>query len=174
MKTRILLTLYLLGSLVAQAQLTIPGADGSDGALVIDVNTTIDLSQAVNGDGTTVKWDTANTANAGKGIYDPLKWAIVFKYSSVSVAAGATVSFTNHPSRAPVVWLVSGNVTIEGAVSLNGSNAKAPPALSNPGPGGFRGGTGNGRRRPDRAAVGRGCKPCCSVRHGQCFPPSGQ
>lgn len=144
MKTRILLTMYMCGTLAVQAQLTIPGADGSDGALVVDVNTTIDLAQAVAGDGTTVKWDTNNAgANAGKGIYDPAKWAVVFKYSSVSVASGVTLTFTNHPSRAPVVWLVSGDVTIDGTVSVNGSNYATAPALAVPGPGGFRGGTGD-------------------------------
>lgn len=135
--------MYMLGTLAVQAQLTVPGANGTDGALVVDVNTTIDLAQAVAGDGTTVKWDTDNTAHAGQGIYDPAKWAVVFKYSSVSVASGATLTFTNHPSRAPVVWLVSGDVTIEGTVSLNGSNYATAPALAEPGPGGFRGATGD-------------------------------
>lgn len=143
MKTRILSSLFMLSALAGHAQLTIPGADGSDGALVITEDTTIDLSQAVNGDGTTVKWDTDNSANAGQGIYDPLKWAIVFKYSSVSVAADTTLTFTNHPSRAPVVWLVSGDVTVDGTVSVKGQNWVYPPDLAEPGPGGFRGGQGN-------------------------------
>lgn len=127
-------------TLGARAAITVPGADGSDGVLNITDNTVIDLSQAVTG-----VWDANNTANAGKGIYDPAKWAVVFKYSSVTVAAGKTVTFTNHPSRAPVVWLVSGNVTIDGIVSLNGAaggSRPAPPVLAEPGPGGFRGGAG--------------------------------
>ena len=40
----------------------------------------------------------------------PPKWDLVFKYTSVNVAAGATVTFKNNASRALVVWLVSGNV----------------------------------------------------------------
>jgi hypothetical protein len=142
MKTRnLIITCSLALLATAQGQLTIPGADGSDGALVITENTTIDLSLAVAGDGTTVKWDTENTANAGTGIYDPLKWAVVFKYSSVSIASGATLTFTNHPSRSPVIWLVNGDVTIDGAVQLNGQNHQQAPALAEPGPGGFRGGS---------------------------------
>ena len=78
--------------------LTIPGADGSDDALNVTVSTNIDLSLAVTG-----AWDANNAANAGKGIYDASKWAVVFKYSSVNIAPGATVTFSNHPSRAPVV-----------------------------------------------------------------------
>jgi hypothetical protein len=124
----------------AQAQLSIP-SDGSDGALIVTSNTVIDLSQAV-----TAAWDANNSANAGKGIYDSNKWAVVFKYSSVVVSNGATLTFANHPSRAPVVWLVSGDVTIGNNCTVNldgqavGYNA---PYLGEPGSGGFRGGAGN-------------------------------
>lgn len=132
----------LLMTHVVSAAIIVPGADGSDGdgsdgVLNITENTVIDLSQAVDG-----VWDLDNTANTGKGVYDAAKWAVVFKYSSVTVDAGVTLSFANHPSRAPVVWLVSGNVTIEGTVSLNGQSGLTGPALAQPGPGGFRGGTG--------------------------------
>ncbi len=123
---------------LARGAIVVPGADGSDGVLNIATDTVIDLSQAVTGN-----WDDNNSANSGKGIYDPDKWAVVFKYSSVTVAAGSTVTFKNHPSRAPVVWLVSGDVTIDGTVSLNGQSNVAPPGLAEPGPGGFRGATGN-------------------------------
>jgi hypothetical protein len=120
---------------VAKAALNIP-SDGSDGALVITNNTVIDLSQAVIGN-----WNTNNSANAGKGVYDPSKWAVVFKYSSVIIQGGSTLTFKNHGSRPPVVWLVQGDVTISGIVSLNGQSGLAAPWLSEPGPGGFRGGS---------------------------------
>ncbi len=123
-------------------QLSIP-SDGSDGALVVTVSTNIDLRRA-----TTGVWSSNNSANQGLGIYDPEKWAVVFKYSSVFVANGATVTFTNHVTHAPVVWLVRSNVTIDGAVGLNGQGY--PSAILNdvanvpePGPGGFRGGAMN-------------------------------
>ncbi|MCU0779915.1 MAG: hypothetical protein MUF04_02305 [Akkermansiaceae bacterium] len=124
-------------TVAARAAIVVPGADGSDGVLNITTNTEIDLSQAVTG-----TWDQNNAANAGKGVYDPAKWAIVFKYSSVNVASGATVTFKNHASRAPVVWLVNGNVTIAGTVSLDGQGWMYAPLLAEPGPGGFRGGNG--------------------------------
>ena len=133
-------------SLPAAAAITVPGADGSDNVLNITDNTEIDLSQAVTG-----TWNQNNSANAGKGVYDPAKWAIVFKYSSVTVAAGKTLTFKNHPSRAPVVWLVSGNVTIDGTVSLDGKNNSTnllPLDLAEPGPGGFRGGAGSASPAP--------------------------
>lgn len=120
------------------AQLNIP-SDGSDGALVISSDTVIDLSQAVTGN-----WTNNNSANAGKGIYDPNKWAVVFKYSSVTIAPNATVTFVNHPTHAPVVWLVTNDVTINGTLSLDGQNGTSNPVnLPEPGPGGFRGGVGN-------------------------------
>lgn len=130
------LAAVVLGSLVASAALNVP-SDGSDGVLNITANTEIDLSQAVTG-----TWSDDNSANAGKGIYDPAKWAVVYKYSNVSIAAGATVTFKNHPSRAPVVWLVSGDVTINGTVSLDGQGFQVSPPLAEPGPGGARGGNG--------------------------------
>ncbi len=134
----------LVGALVSLtvqasiAAITVPGADGSDGVLNITADTEIDLSQAVTG-----TWNQNNTANTGKGVYDPAKWAVVFKYSSVTVATGKKLTFKNHGSRAPVVWLVNGNVTIDGTVSLNGQSALAGPLLPEPGPGGFRGGQGS-------------------------------
>ncbi len=121
-------------ALPLRAQISIP-SDGSDGALVITTNTVIDLSQAVTG-----VWSNNNAGNAGKGIYDASKWAVVFKYSSVNIASNAAVTFSNHPSRAPVVWLVNGNVTINGDLSLDGEPWSSNERLPEPGPGGFRGG----------------------------------
>lgn len=130
-------------SMTSTAAIVVPGANGTDGVLNITDNTEIDLSEAVAG-----TWDQNNTANAGKGVYDASKWAVVFKYTSVTVAAGKTVTFKNHASRAPVVWLVSGSVTIDGTVSLDGdagfdgSLAQNVGKLAEAGPGGFRGGAG--------------------------------
>lgn len=131
------LLLACLALATSHAAIVVPGANGTDGALNITANTEIDLSLAP-----TAAWDSDNTANAGKGVYDPAKWAVVFKYTSVTVAAGATVTFKNHPSRAPVVWLVSGNVTIAGTVKLDGQNGidGSGTMLPEPGPGGSRGG----------------------------------
>lgn len=135
--TPTVLALSLSAVLSASAAITVPGANGTDGALNITADTVIDLSLAPTG-----LWNSDNTPNAGKGVYDPAKWAVVFKYSSVTVAAGKTLTFKNHASRAPVVWLVSGNVTISGTVSLDGESIFAVniPRLTEPGPGGFRGG----------------------------------
>lgn len=131
----------LLGLSGGYAQaLTIPGADGSDGALTANCyeTKTIDLSQAATG-----AW---NSPGAGNGVYDPDRWAVVFKYSSVTMPSGcnSTIRFINHPSRAPVVWLVSGNVTLnrsDSVIDLSGETASTT-AHGEPGPGGFRGGVG--------------------------------
>lgn len=141
----ILAAFVLLGSLATTfAQLTIP-SDGSDGAFSPVADVEVDLSQAVTG-----VWNSPSPG-AGKGIYDATKWAIVFKYSSVNIPAGVTVTFKNHPSYAPVVWLVQGSVTIAGVVNVAGKGAVAGIAglvPIEPGPGGFRGGafgpSGNG------------------------------
>lgn len=134
MFTRFLsVTALSLSANLALASITIP-SDGSDGAFNPVSNVTIDLGQA-----STASWDAASTQ--GKGIYDPAKWAVVFKYSSVNIPNGVTVKFQNHPSDAPVVWLVQGNVTVAGSVNLDGANATASGFAEN-GPGGFRGGRG--------------------------------
>lgn len=79
------------------AQLNVP-SDGSDGTLNITTNTVIDLSKA-----SYAVWNQNNSTNAGNGVYDSNKWAVVFKYSAVTIASNATVTFLNHPTHAPVV-----------------------------------------------------------------------
>lgn len=156
-------TLALAGAV--RAAIVVPGANGTDGALNITANTVIDLSQAVTG-----QWDNDNSANAGKGAYDPAKWAVVFKYTEVNIAAGATVTFKNHASRAPVVWLVSGNVTVSGALTLDGQPSQGSPILAEPGPGGFRGGVGRygiGFDRSSGFGPGGGGDPSPSGRGGR-------
>ncbi|HEY3267449.1 MAG TPA: hypothetical protein VGM37_11015 [Armatimonadota bacterium] len=133
----------------ARASINVP-SDGSDGAFNPTADVQVDLSQAVTG-----AWSDNNAANAGKGVYDPVKWAVVFKYSSVNIPSGVTVTFKNHPSGAPVVWLVQGDVTIAGAVSIDGRNGAGTGELTEAAPGGFAGGAGQGPVRPS----GTGCGP---------------
>jgi len=117
----------------AVAALTIP-SDGSDGVFNPTASCVVDLSTAATG-----VW---STPGSGHGVYDVAKWAVTFKYKSVNIPAGVTVTFKNHASRAPVVWLVQGDVTIAGTVSLNGGDGiNGPAGLTAPGPGGFPGGT---------------------------------
>jgi hypothetical protein len=130
--------------------ITIP-SDGSDGAFAPAANVVVDLSQAATG--------TWNTPGTGKGVYDPAQWAVVFKYSSVNIPSGVTVTFTNHPSRAPVIWLVQGAVTINGTVALNGQAGHAGNVLrsfAEPGPGGFRGGRGSDAQTSGAGGMGPG------------------
>ena len=143
LKPLALLALTLMtGAQSLFAQLNVP-SDGSDGVLNITSNTVIDLSQAVTG-----TWSDDNTTNSGKGVYDPAKWAVVFKYQSVNIATNCTVTFANHPSHAPVVWLVQSNAVVNGTVSVNGHDFDPfyPDYLLpvEPGPGGFRGGCYSG------------------------------
>src|SRR5690606_12336124 len=114
------------------------GANDSDGILHPTSNMTIDLGNAATG-----AWDDVR-AVPGRGVYDPDLWAVVFHYSSVNIPNNVTVRFQNHPSRAPVVWLVSGDVTISGTVRVDALDAGGTGGhFGEPGPGGFRGGRGN-------------------------------
>lgn len=140
---------------VAQAQLNIP-SDGSDGVFAPTADIEIDLSLAIPG-----TWSDDNTgANIGRGIYDKDQWAIVFEYSSVNIPVGVNVTFKNHPANPPVMWLVSGSVTINGVVSLEGesefNNGLAGLRPNNGGPGGFRGGASGPSGTADGLGPGGG------------------
>lgn len=147
MKKLLQLTLAsaILAACTVCSALNIPGADGSDGALHVTADMCtegvylINLAQAA-----TKAWD-AEPDTAGNGVYDPEKWAVVFKYSSVTIDEGCTVRFSNHPANPPVYWLVSGDVTINGELNLDGANGQdsfssGTAVCAVPGPGGFAGG----------------------------------
>lgn len=121
----------------ARAAFNVP-SDGSDGAFNPTSRVQVDLSEAAIG-----HWNDNNAAHAGKGVYDPDKWAVVFKYSSVNIPAGVTVTFKNHSPNAPVVWLVQGDVNIAGDVDVSGNfSYRRRGGVEEGGPGGFRGGFG--------------------------------
>lgn len=138
------------GSLPVSAQLVVP-SDGSDGDLNVTLASDpreIDLNLAVPG-----VWSDNNAANAGRGIYDKDKWAVVFKYNNVRISGrknptgalqGVQVIFANHASNAPLVWLVKGDCTIDGILNLSGraldQNQNIGHVHQAPGPGGFRSG----------------------------------
>lgn len=138
------LSILLATAAPGLGQIIVPGADGSDGAFNPGTGTTtVNLANSP-----TAAWDAPNP-DAGTpltGVYDPDKFAVVFRYSSVNIPAGALVEYWGHSTaNPPVVWLVSGNVTIAGTLHLNGNNGH--PAIA-PGTawgnvGGFRGGLGN-------------------------------
>lgn len=136
MKSKIFAAAVLFAGVVsALANLNV-SSDGSDGAFAPSAtNTVVDLSLATAG-----TWNQNNAANSGNGVYDPDKRAIIFKYSSVNIAAGRTVSFKNHPSRAAVVWLIRDDISIAGSLGLSGSGVGGTISFQEPGPGGFRGG----------------------------------
>jgi plastocyanin len=139
MKTRLLLTAALAASVSQLQALELTHANpGTDGAFEpTGAHVVVDLSKA-----TTGAWDSATPDN-DFGVYDPEKWAVVFKFSSLHVRSGTTVTFKNHPSRAPVVWLVEGDAIIDGSVDISGDRNDTDAnriRFAEPGPGGFRGG----------------------------------
>jgi hypothetical protein len=128
------LTALAVPALSASAQFNVP-SDGSDGAFNPTANIQIDLGTAK-----TATWDTPADYNL-QGVYDPEQWIVVYKFTSVNIPANVTVTFKNHPKNPPVVWLVQGNVTINGTVNLDGQVGQGNfPFHKAGGPGGFRGG----------------------------------
>ncbi len=63
----------------------------------------------------------------------------VFNYTTVTIPAGVTVTFTKNSQNTPVTILATGDVTVNGTISINGSDANyIIPGTG--GPGGFSGG----------------------------------
>jgi hypothetical protein len=109
------------------------------------------------------------------GIFDPpvttevtLPPSGIFNYSSVNIRSGVTVTFKRNATNTPVVWLVSGNVTINtgGQIVVSGGTAKDSGAGGDGvlgddgipgkgGPGGYDGGTG-GQPGANTTAAGQG------------------
>jgi len=142
------LAVAMLGAF-ALADIDVP-SDGSDGDLVVADNQTrtIDLGLATTG--------TWNQPGNGNGVYDPIKWAVVFKYNSVNIANRGILRFTNHPSNPPVVWLVKGDVFCQGYIVLEGRSGIGDRSFSVPGPGGFGGGRGTATSTDSSAGRGPG------------------
>lgn len=100
------------------------GSTGADGALAPTVNTTIDLPASG-----------------------------ILNYTSINIPAGVTVRFRKNTLNTPVYLLVSGDVTIAGAIDVNGTDAAHTGTAGDGnlgddgvpgqgGPGGFDGGRG--------------------------------
>lgn len=86
----------------------------------------------------------------------------VFNFGTVTIPVGVNVSFTKNTKNTPVTILATGDVTIAGAISVNGGNGGAnyyTPGTG--GPGGFDGGQGgivyqDGRRGEGPGSGGGG------------------
>jgi hypothetical protein len=130
----------------AIAEIDVP-SNGVDGFLDMsffpEAEFVIDLAEAERGtwdQSTRLPGNEPSGSRPGKGVYDPQKWAVVFHLTTLNVPSGKTLRFRNNATRAPVVFLVQGNVTIAGTVVLDGGNQTGAAAtVSEPGPGGFRG-----------------------------------
>ena len=71
----------------------------------------------------------------------------VFNYGSVTIPSGVTIRYNKNAANTPVTILATGDVTINGAISVNGTDgapasASATFAVGLGGPGGFNGGNG--------------------------------
>ncbi|MDI9403358.1 MAG: hypothetical protein QM516_05745 [Limnohabitans sp.] len=124
----------------AFAQYSVP-SNGGDGVFAPATSIEIDLSKARTGN-----WNDAVPPGsdgdgpfAGRGVYDAEQWLIVFHYESINIPVGVTVTFKNHPKNAPVVWLVQGDVVINGRVDVSGRTGTTDGQHGVPGPGGFAG-----------------------------------
>ncbi len=82
----------------------------------------------------------------------------VFNYTTVNIPSGVTVTFTKNAANTPVYILATGDVTIAGAIKVDGSSTTTT-TLTAPGvrgPGGYNGGYGGGVSLPGGAGMGPG------------------
>jgi hypothetical protein len=87
----------------------------------------------------------------------------VFDFTTITIPAGVTITLTAWYDNAPVYWLASGNVDIEGTLNLAGGNGanwttdpadyRIPPAA---GSGGYTGGVGGSSSQPSLPGSGPG------------------
>lgn len=93
------------------------GSNGSDGAFNPTTSTNINMATHPNG---------------------------IYQYTSVNIPSGVTVNFTPNVNNTPVVWLVQGDVVINGTVDVSGQSEYnyGGPTGSGGGPGGWAGGNG--------------------------------
>ena len=82
----------------------------------------------------------------------------IFNYTTVTIPAGVTVTFAKNARNTPVTWLVSGDVSIEGTINLNGGNS-TPTGAEGDGNVADDGIPGEGRRWERALAVRKGIKP---------------
>jgi hypothetical protein len=66
----------------------------------------------------------------------------IFNFTTMNIPSGVTVTFTKNAANTPAVLLATGNVTINGTLSVSGSAAGALGRPGPGGPGGFDGGPG--------------------------------
>lgn len=153
-----------LGTVIAMALMTVvpayaefdSGSDGTDGVFNPLVDIEIDLATAPTGVWTDAGGDVT-ADGVTDGVYDPDQWAVVFKYASIDIPAGVTVTFSNHPSGAPVIWLSQGDVTIAGTVDVSGKDGSPDRPFAQGGPGGFAGGNiGSGELLTNSSGLGPG------------------
>lgn len=109
---RFLRATLVISCLIAMAssafgQIDIGTTDASDGDLV-GGDFTLNMAQA-----TTGTWDQVSPV-PGKGVYDPVKWAVVYKFNNINCNV---IFVTPHPSGCPVVILAQGGCTL-GGVSI--------------------------------------------------------
>ncbi|MBV6457238.1 MAG: hypothetical protein HONBIEJF_00345 [Fimbriimonadaceae bacterium] len=132
---------------IASAQINVP-SNGSSGQLNVTADTELDLSQCPTG-----TWN--QLCATGNGVYDPVKWAVVYHWSAINISPGAKLTFKNHPKNPPVVFLVQGNVVIDGTIDAS-AKAVVPNDVGIPGPGGFRGGYGKSGLGTETGGFGPG------------------
>jgi hypothetical protein len=140
------LAALLVWCVPAQAQTFSSGSTGADGAFSPSANTVVTLPP----DG-------------------------VLNYTTVTIPAGVTVTFQRNQSNTPVTMLATGDVTINGTISVNGapglngsSTATIRAAGGAGGPGGFRGGDGGmpGLTMQSGQGPGGGLQNCSGGTYG--------
>lgn len=127
MWTFTLIAIALLTAIPTLSQASfVSGSTGADGALVVSQSTSMQVPESG-----------------------------VFNFTTVTINTGVTLTFKPNAQNTPVTILATGNVTINGTISLNGANSSFL-IPGNGGPGGFKGGVGGVASQSGRRGEGPG------------------
>ena len=143
MLTRLLIVMlcFSVGG-VAYADIDVPGLE--DGVLYGD----LDIVSGIGPTDAIIDLESfeltvgTSTPVALDAEYNEEEWAVVIRCDSLTVDSNVTLSFINHPSGAPVIFLVAGEVLVDSdaVIDLNGQTQAIGLTSTVPGPGGFAGG----------------------------------
>jgi hypothetical protein len=82
--------------------------------------------------------------------------ARTYHFTTITIPSNVTVQFTRSPGNPPVVLLATGDVRIEGRITVAGTNGNSNGVGGTGGPGGFNGGNGAFGTQTTRGSSGEG------------------
>ena len=98
----------------------------------------------------------AGSTVTGSTVTVPLPPSGIFHFTTISIPAGVTVTFTKNAANTPAILLATGNITVSGTLDVSGKSGGPIGRPGAGGPGGFDGGAGGDGVTTTTAGAGLG------------------